>query len=56
MGARQKLNSIAAGGIFVVAALTGLGFQSWLMFFVVGGLLTMAAVGNGDIRTSPRRR
>jgi hypothetical protein len=56
LGARQKLNAMTAGGIFVVASLVGLGFQSWLVFFVVGGLLTLAALGNGDIRTSPRRR
>ncbi len=47
---------MTAGGIFLIASLIGLGFQSWLMFFVVVGLLTMAAVGNGDIRTKPRRR
>ena len=56
MGARQKLNSMTAGGIFVVAGVIGLVCQSWLVFFVVGGLLTLAAVGNGDIRTRPRRR
>ena len=56
MGARQKLNAVTAGGIFVVASLVGFGLQSWLVFLVVGGLLTLAALGKGDIRPGPRRR
>ena len=56
LGARQKLNAVTAGGIFVVASLVGFGLQSWLVFLVVGGLLTLAALGKGDIRPGPRRR
>jgi len=56
LGARQKLNTVAAGSILVIAGVVGLVFQSWLVFFVVGGLLTLAAVGNGDIRPGPRGR
>ncbi len=33
---------MTAGGIFLIASLIGLGFQSWPVFFVVGGVLTLA--------------
>jgi len=55
MSARQKLNSAAVHGAIVVAALVGLVFQSWLVFFVTSALLVGTAFLSGDIRLGGRR-
>ncbi len=55
LGARQKLNKAHGCGILLIALLIAGALQSWLAFLVVAGLLTLAAVNNGDIRPSRRR-
>ena len=56
VGARQKLNTAHGCGIVLISLLVAGVFQSWAVFLIVVGLLTLAAMNNGDIRTSPRRR
>ena len=55
MGARQKLNSVHILGSFVLAAIIGLYFESWLAFIAIFGLLIILGVHSGDIRTKKRK-
>jgi ABC-type bacteriocin/lantibiotic exporter with double-glycine peptidase domain len=55
MGARQKLNSAHINGALVFAAIVGLWWQSWWLFFVVLVLMLVLAFKSGGIRLHPRR-
>ena len=55
MGARQKLNTVHGCGILLISLLLAGLFRSWLVFIVVGGVLLLVAIDNGDIRPSRRR-
>jgi hypothetical protein len=55
LGARQKLNTAHGCGILLISLLLAGLFRSWLVFIVVGGVLLLVAIDNGDIRPSRRR-
>jgi hypothetical protein len=50
MGARTKLNVAAINGCLVIAAIAGLSFQSWLVFWIVASLLIVGDLYAGMIR------
>ena len=56
MNARGKLNIAYINGSIVLAVITGVLSQSWIVFivFLVGGVL--ASLCLGKIRPSPRHR
>jgi hypothetical protein len=54
MGARTKLNVSAVNGCLVLAAIVGLLFQSWTVFFVVAAILVAGDLYIGSIRPTGR--
>ena len=56
MGAAKKLNVSYMNGSLVLAAIVGLLFQSWTVFFVVAAILIVSDLYMGSIRPSGQRR
>ena len=56
MGARQKLNTAAIQGAFIVAGIAGWAFGSWSVFAIAIAILLVCAMHSGDIRPSAGNR
>jgi hypothetical protein len=54
--ARRKLNVAYLNGILLVAAVSGLIAESWIIFALVLAVLAGGGVYGGEIRPSPRNR
>jgi hypothetical protein len=50
MGARKKINHAFFNGCIFFAALLGLAFQSWVMFFCSLAVLVCLSIYEGSIR------
>ena len=55
MGARTKLNVATVNGCLVMAAIVGLLFQSWTVFFIVAAILIAGDLYIGSIRPAGRQ-
>ena len=58
MGAKEKLNAWVIRGVICIAAITGLFFESWLVFVATAAVLIACSAHSGELRPStpkPRR-
>lgn len=55
MTPRNKHNRYAIQGIFMIAAVIGICFQSWLFFWLAAISLTVISVATGEIRLGSTR-
>ena len=57
MGARNKLNQAYANGSLLIAAIVGVLFESWTLFWLTLAYCLVSNLSTGDIRGSrPSRK
>ena len=54
--ARHKLNSACINGVLLISGVAGVLTQSWGVFFVVAGILTVTSIIAGEIRLNKQNR
>ena len=54
--ARHKLNSAYINGVLLISGVAGVLAQSWGVFFVVAGILTVTSICAGEIRLNKQTR